>query len=584
MARLSQARGMTRLVRWLWIAAICSSSLLATARPEDTFAFSAEAIEAAARAEAVDNRDLGNIVLPENDTFYTAPSGFEKTAPGTILRSRPVPNPLTINNKDAINVKGAWQIQYRTQNSVGEPEAAVMTVLEPYNAKKNSLLVYHYFTDSSYGGCAPSIALQVGNRQDNTYVQLQSLIVVAALSQGWYVSVADDGGPQAAFGSGLQAAYATLDSIRAVKQSGNITGLNPDPITTMYGYSGGALTGSWTTEMHPLYAPELKIHGAALGGNIPNITALVRTFNKGDRASFGPPIILGMSHDYKNLSDWLKENVIPGQEAALRKADYQCFDSNEAYARTELGIYFKRTYQSLMDDPVPQSVFYWGGVQGLRAVPKVPWYLYETIWDDASPVELTDRLVEKYCAAGHSIYYERNHQKLNHSEECIAGLPGAFAWLRDRHNGIPITLGCKTVQVDQPFWGALTDKGGLLLRGLLDGFLAYLGLPVGPGLSLTAPKLKPAPAVSAVPAAAPKAPSAQGTLPSLPKAATGQRPAPKATAPKAVAPKAIAPKAAASKAAAPKGTVAKGATAPKTPKAPKGVGFSFDGDGLDVYE
>jgi hypothetical protein len=74
---------------------------------------------------------------------------------------------------------------------------------------------------------------------------MQTMIMVAALNQGWIVSVADDTGAQAAFGSGLHSGYATLDSIRAVKQSGYFTGVDPDPKITMNGYSGGALAVSW---------------------------------------------------------------------------------------------------------------------------------------------------------------------------------------------------------------------------------------------------------------------------------------------------------------------------------------------------
>jgi Secretory lipase len=106
---------------------------------------------------------------------------------------------------------------------------------------------------------------------------VQTAVVISALSQGWYVSVADDTGVQAAFGAGLHSAYTTLDSIRAVKQSGRFTGIDSDPTITLNGYSGGALAASWASELHSSYAPELKIAGAALGGLSPNITALLGT-------------------------------------------------------------------------------------------------------------------------------------------------------------------------------------------------------------------------------------------------------------------------------------------------------------------
>lgn len=45
--------------------------------------------------------------------------------------------------------------------------------------------------------------------------------------------------------AGLQSGYSQIDGFRAAKQSGNITGLGPDPIITMYGYSGGGVTAAW---------------------------------------------------------------------------------------------------------------------------------------------------------------------------------------------------------------------------------------------------------------------------------------------------------------------------------------------------
>jgi hypothetical protein len=47
--------------------------------------------------------------------------------------------------------------------------------------------------------CNPSLALQLGDRIDNIFTQLQTVVIISALNEGWYVSVADDGGPQGAF-------------------------------------------------------------------------------------------------------------------------------------------------------------------------------------------------------------------------------------------------------------------------------------------------------------------------------------------------------------------------------------------------
>jgi hypothetical protein len=113
--------------------------------------------------------------------------------------------------------------------------------------------------------------LQLGAPKDATTPMFQTTLAVVAMSQGWIVSVPDSTGPRASYACGPQMAYTTLDSMRAVLATGNITGMGPDPITTMYGYSGGASIVSWVTEFQPTYAPEVKIHGVALGGIIPSL-------------------------------------------------------------------------------------------------------------------------------------------------------------------------------------------------------------------------------------------------------------------------------------------------------------------------
>jgi hypothetical protein len=91
----------------------------------------------------------GNILLPKDDAFYNAVAGYEKAKPGQILSYRRVPNPITLDNKNPVVPKSAWQFNYRTQNSVGEPEQTMVTILEPFNAKPDTLFVYHFFSVSS---------------------------------------------------------------------------------------------------------------------------------------------------------------------------------------------------------------------------------------------------------------------------------------------------------------------------------------------------------------------------------------------------------------------------------------------------
>jgi hypothetical protein len=84
--------------------------------------------------------------LPAKDDFYDPPNGFEKAAPGTILKHRKPPQSIGINGT-VVEVGDAWQILYRTQDAEGQPEATVLTIIKPNkpNARGN-LWVESYFS------------------------------------------------------------------------------------------------------------------------------------------------------------------------------------------------------------------------------------------------------------------------------------------------------------------------------------------------------------------------------------------------------------------------------------------------------
>jgi hypothetical protein len=85
-------------------------------------------------------------LFPDEDSFYTPTPGFESAKLGAILKHRPVPRPITIDNKNGLKLKDAWQILYRTQNSVGEPEANVVTVLVPFKPNAKKLFSFQFFS------------------------------------------------------------------------------------------------------------------------------------------------------------------------------------------------------------------------------------------------------------------------------------------------------------------------------------------------------------------------------------------------------------------------------------------------------
>lgn len=65
---------------------------------------------------------------------------------------------------------------------------------------------------------------------------------------------------------------------------------------------------------------------------------------------------------------------------------------------------------------------------GYNGVPAMPVYAYKAINDQISVVADTDALIDKYCAAGANILYERNTLG-SHSQEAAYGDPAATAFL-----------------------------------------------------------------------------------------------------------------------------------------------------------
>jgi hypothetical protein len=105
--------------------------------------------------------------------------------------------------------------------------------------------------------------------------------------------------------------------------------------------------------------------------------------NNKEQSSFAAPVMLGFSHDYANLSQWLDENLVPANADDFRKREKECIISEFMFASKDMGKYFKRGIESL-SDPIPASVVQSAGVMGQHGTPKAPWYLYEV-----SRVELT---------------------------------------------------------------------------------------------------------------------------------------------------------------------------------------------------
>lgn len=303
-------------------------------------------------------------IPPSQDPFYQPPEGYENTAPGSILRFRNTPAPLAAFGSVKENIQASYQLLYRTTDAWGNPEATVTTVLVPSNARTDRLVSYQDFMDSANVDCSTSYAIQEGTSMTSMISMGDIVFEAAMLQEGWIVNLPDYEGPKAAFAAGMQTGYATLDSIRAVLQSGNITGLAPNPDITMWGYSGGSIATEFAAELQPTYAPELRILGAAIGGVIANLSSTVTRLNKGVFAGFAAVGVIGLMKEYPNLTNYVNSEIIDSKKDEFFKGNDECAVQVLAqFAFQDMGSYFKAGMDALLAPPVVETITA-GGVMG----------------------------------------------------------------------------------------------------------------------------------------------------------------------------------------------------------------------------
>lgn len=417
------------------------------------------------------------LVRPLEDPFYSAPKGFESTVPGTILRWRNPPNPISAFGFAPINLVASYQLLYRSTDSFGEPIAAASTILVPHNADNTKLLSFQAAEDAANPNCAPSYAFQLDSATDDELglimPQAELVLIIAALDKGWVVTVPDHFGPNATFLANNLSGHVVLDNIRAALRSSAFSGISPKATITLWGYSGGSLASGLAAELRASYAPELNIAGAALGGTVPKIMPVFNTVNKGIYAGLLPAGMQGLSNEYPAIEKILYDHLVPAKKADFVKTKNLCIvEDLLTYSFQDFYRYI--TDANMLKDPEVTRVL---GENAMgQHVPDIPLFVYKSTNDDVSPVGDTDALVSGYCAAGGKVEYYRDELS-NHATMAVIGVPNALLWLKDRMNGVPARAGCKT----QTALTGLLDPRTLAVLGidLIKVLLALLSAPVG---------------------------------------------------------------------------------------------------------
>ncbi|ODV78724.1 LIP-domain-containing protein [Suhomyces tanzawaensis NRRL Y-17324] len=387
---------------------------------------------------------LGNLTKPSDDPFYTPKDGYEKLKLGEVINYRKVTHKIGIVAFEE-KVQAVYQFLVRSEDSHKQPNAIVTTVIIPHNADTSKILSYQVAVDAPNVDCAPSYALQLGS-DPGTWIttQVEQLLSEAGLYEGWIVVIPDFLGPKATFAAGYQAAYATLNSLKAVVASGDITGVDPKAQIALWGYSGGSQPSAWGAALAPTYAPDLNIIGAAVGGILIAPKHIANYTVGGFFAGLIINAINGLGNEYPELKKYAQDNIYPDVETEFFAPAHECLV--ESILRTPWTSWDQLTPLGvdIMDSPVVDNVTGINNLLNLNANPKVPLFFYNSKNDEIIPPTDADELYQKWCDLGTSIEY-RQDSLSEHITQAIVGSGDAFVWLKDRFNGVQQT-GCKKIE------------------------------------------------------------------------------------------------------------------------------------------
>ncbi|KAL7942690.1 secretory lipase domain-containing protein [Trichoderma barbatum] len=384
---------------------------------------------------------------PSNDPFYTAPGNIDTFSPGEIIRHREPPARISAYGWTPSHVQKAYQILYRTTDSQQNPTAAVLTALIPPDADFKKLVSLQMAEDSATIDCGPSYTMLVTAQSNplltSNITQLQLLFAEAALAQKWIVIVPDHEGPKGSFTAGKITGHAVLDGVRAALQSNHITGIEENPRIGLWGYSGGAAATQIAAAMHELYAPELEIAGAAMGGlSSMGDASDIFGINKGPSAALIPSAILGLASQYPNLQMCIDKSLKPQFRELFYSPLHQCLQASTLMFSNQdiLGMFHEQSIPELTAELIKA----WKEENDNKPTKiKAPLYVYQSVIDHLSSIQGIDALVREYCDQGFNVHYERaNSTSLTHLKYGVIGVSGAISWLQDRLDGIEACRGC----------------------------------------------------------------------------------------------------------------------------------------------
>ncbi|RDI67780.1 lipase family protein [Nocardia pseudobrasiliensis] len=370
--------------------------------------------------------------MPDPDPFYAQPADIADHQPGDVLEVRAL-SPLAIFPDTDITL-----IKFRSTSSEGNPIAATTTVLTPHErAADGPLLSYQTIINGLGTQCAVSRVLYTS---DPNLMIREAPAYNVALRRGWSIAMPDHLGPQFAYGAARLGGQITLDGIRAVRNVRQLR-LEHSPVA-MAGYSGGGMATAWAAALAPVYAPDLKIAGAAAGGVPMNMVKMLEGLGYGSHPVFGLALAagLGLEREYPDrfpLSEQLNDKGLAIRNAMANGCTNDLLADGAGRSVLEVA----RT-TSMTQDITARKVVEENSLELYTdSVPNMPVYEWHSPIDGLVPVDAIVNTDHRWCAAGVPLQSTAIPVP-DHLTAAVLGLPQVLDWLTARFEGAPAPTNC----------------------------------------------------------------------------------------------------------------------------------------------
>ncbi|MFT4087842.1 MAG: lipase family protein [Gordonia sp. (in: high G+C Gram-positive bacteria)] len=343
------------------------------------------------------------IPTPARDPFYLPPADLAVRTPGEVLGSRRVR--LAALGVLPLRVS-AWQLQHRTNNLDGLPEAGVTTVIEPSGRRSRGVLSFQCAIDAVSQRCLPSYALRYGASAAGALAQIELPLILAAVREGWTVSIPDHGGLDGRFGAAREPGYRALDGVRAALDfTGPPDGEAADTPVALWGYSGGGLATVWGAEVAGDYAPELSVIGSVAGAPVGDPAKAFLRLNGGPFAGFPAIFVAGLRRAYPDLNPVLDKHVHAGFQERIVDAEQRTTLSLLArFAGRDIRRSLHFDMPALLAEPELARVL--RDIRPGSTAPSAPLLIQQGSRDEVIDVADIDALVDRYRSVGADVDYQ----------------------------------------------------------------------------------------------------------------------------------------------------------------------------------